>query len=290
MVAFAENKIRRGTRGFCADAETQNYYVRNRYYLPTLGRWLTRDPIGYQGGINLYEYVQSSPVANVDPEGEAGAFEQYQYWRAQTQKLVALFPDFQGRDLTLLKGIAAASMLKELQAERRYAGSHNGMDPMEYLKHLIAQLSKEKHAFRCKPGGDAPLEKFEKALDKAKQIANDIENGLELKNGNGPQQIAALGNLLGQLASHLPPGFRQLVGFYGNALSSAAGAVGQLDKAEGAKAWSELEGTTTNQMIPIVGGSDIPFSPGWANRILNQFGDSVPGFSQAYQYHLANRY
>ncbi len=55
--------------GYRYDAETANYYVRNRYYSPTLGRWLTRDPIGYQGGINLYAYVASSPVGNVDAEG-----------------------------------------------------------------------------------------------------------------------------------------------------------------------------------------------------------------------------
>ncbi len=69
MVAFAENEILRGGSGYNADAETQNYYVRNRYYAAHLGRWLTRDPIGYQGGINLYDYVQSSPVGNVDAEG-----------------------------------------------------------------------------------------------------------------------------------------------------------------------------------------------------------------------------
>ncbi len=69
MVAFAENEIPMGGSRYNADAEAQNYYVRNRYYLPTLGRWLTRDPIGYQGGINLYEYAQSSPVGNVDGEG-----------------------------------------------------------------------------------------------------------------------------------------------------------------------------------------------------------------------------
>ena len=55
--------------GYRYDAETENYYVRNRYYSPTLGRWLTRDPIGYRGGINLYGYVDSSPVGNVDAEG-----------------------------------------------------------------------------------------------------------------------------------------------------------------------------------------------------------------------------
>ena len=55
--------------GYRYDAETENYYVRNRYYSPTLGRWLTRDPIGYRGGINLYGYVNSSPVGNVDVSG-----------------------------------------------------------------------------------------------------------------------------------------------------------------------------------------------------------------------------
>ena len=56
--------------GYRYNAETENYYVRNRYSSPTLGRWLTRDPIGYQGGINLYGFVNSSPVGNnVDAEG-----------------------------------------------------------------------------------------------------------------------------------------------------------------------------------------------------------------------------
>ncbi len=32
-------------------------------------RWLTRDPIHYEGGVNLYEYVGSDPVNWVDPSG-----------------------------------------------------------------------------------------------------------------------------------------------------------------------------------------------------------------------------
>jgi RHS repeat-associated protein len=55
--------------GYRFDPETENYYVRNRYYAPALGRWLTRDPIGNRGGINLYGYVASSPVGNVDAAG-----------------------------------------------------------------------------------------------------------------------------------------------------------------------------------------------------------------------------
>ena len=55
--------------GYRFDPETQLYYVRNRTYNPVLGRWLQRDPIGYEGGINLYGYVESSPVGAVEPSG-----------------------------------------------------------------------------------------------------------------------------------------------------------------------------------------------------------------------------
>jgi RHS repeat-associated protein len=57
--------------GYRYDPESENYYVRNRYYAPALGRWLTRDPIGVKGGTNLYAYVASSPVGKVDAWGLA---------------------------------------------------------------------------------------------------------------------------------------------------------------------------------------------------------------------------
>jgi RHS repeat-associated protein len=60
MVALAENGTLHLGSGHYSDAETENYYVRNRYYSPPLGRWLARDPVGIQGGINLYEQVGSS--------------------------------------------------------------------------------------------------------------------------------------------------------------------------------------------------------------------------------------
>ena len=55
--------------GYRLDPESQLYYVRNRTYNPVLGRWIQRDPIGYEGGINLYGYLKSGPVENVDPSG-----------------------------------------------------------------------------------------------------------------------------------------------------------------------------------------------------------------------------
>lgn len=45
------------------------YYARNRHYHPLLGCWLSRDPIAYPDGLNLYQYVRSRPTVAVDPFG-----------------------------------------------------------------------------------------------------------------------------------------------------------------------------------------------------------------------------
>ncbi len=56
--------------GYSYNPETENYYVRNRYYSPVLGRWISRDPIGIAGGINLYGYVAGRAANRQDPGGE----------------------------------------------------------------------------------------------------------------------------------------------------------------------------------------------------------------------------
>ncbi len=44
------------------DASSGLYYFRNRDYSPTLGRWVTMDPIRYEaGGSNLYLYIKNNP-------------------------------------------------------------------------------------------------------------------------------------------------------------------------------------------------------------------------------------
>ena len=45
----------------------------HRFYDPSTGRYISADPIGLAGGINLYAYVENDPVNKIDPkEGNRG--------------------------------------------------------------------------------------------------------------------------------------------------------------------------------------------------------------------------
>jgi RHS repeat-associated protein len=45
------------------------YFYRNRYYAPQLARFISEDPLGFKGGINIYAYVGDSPTNFTDPDG-----------------------------------------------------------------------------------------------------------------------------------------------------------------------------------------------------------------------------
>ncbi|MFO7957275.1 MAG: RHS repeat-associated core domain-containing protein [Candidatus Brocadiia bacterium] len=51
------------------DAESGLMQYRHRYYAPELGRFVSRDPVGYVGSLTLYLYAAASPRMYVDPQG-----------------------------------------------------------------------------------------------------------------------------------------------------------------------------------------------------------------------------
>lgn len=59
-----------GTAGYFTDSSTRDY-VQARTLNTQQGRWMTKDPIGFDGGDwNLYRYVENRPIAAVDPSGQ----------------------------------------------------------------------------------------------------------------------------------------------------------------------------------------------------------------------------
>jgi RHS repeat-associated protein len=51
------------------DSETGLRYYRARYYAPSVGRFISNDPIRFLGGMNFYSYVSNNPIDFRDPHG-----------------------------------------------------------------------------------------------------------------------------------------------------------------------------------------------------------------------------
>jgi RHS repeat-associated protein len=60
---------RYGYTGRELDPDTGLMFYRARWYDPTLGRFITVDPIGLADGINYYAYVRNNPLLFWDPSG-----------------------------------------------------------------------------------------------------------------------------------------------------------------------------------------------------------------------------
>jgi RHS repeat-associated protein len=53
------------------DSVSGLYHFRHRDYSPTLGRWISLDPIRYEAGdVNLYRFVFNAPTVFTDPSGQ----------------------------------------------------------------------------------------------------------------------------------------------------------------------------------------------------------------------------
>ncbi|MBR4250604.1 MAG: RHS repeat-associated core domain-containing protein, partial [Verrucomicrobia bacterium] len=78
------NPIRFSTKYY--DTEARLYYYGYRYYSSDMGRWLSRDPIEEQGGLNLYGFVNNDPVNKWDKLGMSYVCSKYEVWKGEYKK------------------------------------------------------------------------------------------------------------------------------------------------------------------------------------------------------------
>ena len=63
----------KGQYGYYTEPSIGLILCTNKYYDSSVGRWLTRDPVGYSGGLNLYAYCMNDPINGVDPSGNCNS-------------------------------------------------------------------------------------------------------------------------------------------------------------------------------------------------------------------------
>lgn len=65
--ALADQPMRFSTKYY--DPETGLSDFGYRFYRADVGKWLTRDPIGEDGGLNIYTFTENNPINLTDPKG-----------------------------------------------------------------------------------------------------------------------------------------------------------------------------------------------------------------------------
>ena len=97
------------------DWETGLYYYGYRYYSPTIGRWLSRDPIGEKGGVNLYTAYKNDPVNSVDPLGLSPELRPgSQLSEQEVNKVITISAGLHFNDIEKARAVKALCLIRKL--------------------------------------------------------------------------------------------------------------------------------------------------------------------------------
>jgi uncharacterized protein RhaS with RHS repeats len=145
-----------------------------RAYDPNAGRWISEDPIGAAGGLNLYAYVGGNPTRYVDPLGLAltsvDAAMRDAIMRGDVAEIQILL-DTTGQSLSA--GMRQAAQLA-IQNESTTAGGMKSA--AELAKHLDNVATAEEEAVALK---EALQEASRRARDRIAKELEDLTNDIK---------------------------------------------------------------------------------------------------------------
>jgi len=95
LKATVQNNLRFPGQYF--DAETGLHYNWTKYYNPKTGKYITADPIGIAGGMNLYAYVGGDPINGYDLERLTKRDPNSQYCKSLAQRIRNLESELEKR-------------------------------------------------------------------------------------------------------------------------------------------------------------------------------------------------
>ena len=148
------------------EQESGLYYCRARHYDPGIGRWLQPDPIGEDGGLNLYGYVGNDPTNGIDPLGLDATTILLPFGNSFSFHVPGT-PDFPGED------VHEAQHREDWASGHSYSGwkleQRAFAAQAKYLRKRIKKMKKKE----CQTDADKKkLADFEDALRTAEAIAN----------------------------------------------------------------------------------------------------------------------
>ncbi|OMD59080.1 hypothetical protein BSK48_30320 [Paenibacillus odorifer] len=157
------------------DEETGLYYLRARYYDPSMGRFLNEDT--YEGQIdnplslNLYTYVENNPLMYTDPSGHAPIVGDSPYDTAPTNTVKGYIVYVTENQLTQLGFQNVTNdMLKDLNIT---LGMFD-ITTSDRISHFLAQVMQESELGRwtTELGGKKYFSKYEPGTKLGKQLGN----------------------------------------------------------------------------------------------------------------------
>ncbi|SEK11810.1 RHS repeat-associated core domain-containing protein, partial [Achromobacter sp. NFACC18-2] len=135
-------------QGQYLDRETGLHYNRHRYYDPQIGRFITKDPIGFAGGSNVYQYADN-PVGWVDPLGLAAttppdisALDLTDKTRSEIRQLAdlkGLIPSKSDKEGLPIKWSCPCTGMQRLRLDRGHIDAKTGLpynDPKAAVDHV----------------------------------------------------------------------------------------------------------------------------------------------------------
>jgi RHS repeat-associated protein len=137
---------------------------RFRYYDTGLGRFIGRDPLGYDGGFNTYQYVRSSPSKFADPFGlEEHAFKEGKMsFQSTTPTLLNVAQYKFTATITFTPDPDECGCEKIVWIQWMYAGNRAGHDTKytggkDHPYYNFNPLDAPHTARETRPGGTSPL-------------------------------------------------------------------------------------------------------------------------------------
>ena len=96
------------------DPETGLYFYRARYYDPQTGRFISEDPVKFEGGPNFYVYTENNPINRIDPFGLDWIYHQSSGIIYQVDDNENIVPGTIGRGYSGARGYANIPALQDI--------------------------------------------------------------------------------------------------------------------------------------------------------------------------------